>query len=405
MITSVQSIIEKARDAITYSDASLANELLAQMRVINMQELQKKSLLSYQDMTSLLPKLRAVALPLLSDEDAANVLRNHILLSFDIDVPLESFLSAKLFSVSYFSRHALRKKLQEALLENHETIGTLTIGQWATMFDNKFPPPTRTQSSLLEFLQGSREAQALDPKLKKRLKIILYLYDYLLVSTIPTTKPQLNAVLTYKQTRAEQSASSLPTQSMSLPSQFTRSSASPSFNEQPSYPISLSIEEAMEKYPRVGEQLVTSAPIVLKPFPQPVRPSIKNWIADYHHTLGVGEHGIMERGSYLYNNPNTRTLTEGERKKLALLLKSVDDNTPLSVDAGRQEVAFANPEASDTRSMANETDQGMRSGDMQNSNVRFSSPQKLPVEQAVPNPLPQQNQQHPTKNVVNLREK
>ena len=417
MPQSVQNIIESAHAAITYSDASLAYKLLAEIRVLNMPELQKTSLLTYQEISAIFPKLRAVALPLLSDDDAADVLRNHILLSFDIEVPMENFLSAKLFSVSYFSRHALRKKLQQAFLENREMTGVFTLGQWAAAFDKKFDQRTRTQGSLLEFLRESREAQSLDPMLRERLKKALYIYDYLLVSTIPATKPQLNAIVSYAQKNIKNREPSSMVYYSTPSTKFIHPTASRSYDQARSIdthstdnrqqtssaPVSLSIEDAMEKYPRVGEQLVTSAPIVLKPFPQPVRPSIKNWIADYHHALGVGEHGIMERGSYLYNNPNTRTLTESERQKVALILKSVDDNTPLAIDAEKQEVSFERQTTDTQRPMS--APQPM-SSDAQRSaddSMHFSSPHTLPVERATPS-QPQQPSPNAQKNVVNLRE-
>ncbi|MDO8529329.1 MAG: hypothetical protein Q7S18_01535, partial [bacterium] len=55
--------------------------------------------------------------------------------------------------------------------------------------------------------------------------------------------------------------------------------------------VDLSLSQALKQFPNFGEQAVTSAPIKLKIFPSPVRPSVKNWIEDYRGTMGAEKHG------------------------------------------------------------------------------------------------------------------
>jgi hypothetical protein len=121
--------------------------------------------------------------------------------------------------------------------------------------------------------------------------------------------------------------------------------------------VRFSIFQAIQKYPKLGEQLLTSSPIKLKIFPGPIRPSIKNWIADYHAVLGAGSHATMERGNYLYHSENAKRVSAGERQKLAVILKSLDENELLIIDSERQEVVFpllsesARPASSNTASI------------------------------------------------------
>jgi hypothetical protein len=105
-------------------------------------------------------------------------------------------------------------------------------------------------------------------------------------------------------------------------------------------PVSLPLSEALRIYPEVGEQLVTSNKINLRNFPYPVRPSIKNWIADYTFNLGYEKHESMARSQYLFQGPNTKNLPASEKNKLAYLLKSFDENSPITVNKATKQIIF-----------------------------------------------------------------
>ncbi len=102
----------------------------------------------------------------------------------------------------------------------------------------------------------------------------------------------------------------------------------------------LTLEKALLQYPKLGEQSITSNPLKLRYFPTPVRSSIKNWITDYHDCLGAGKHSTMDRGNYLFHSENGKKLTPVERQKVSLLLKSLDEETPLDVDGEEQKIVF-----------------------------------------------------------------
>lgn len=147
--------------------------------------------------------------------------------------------------------------------------------------------------------------------------------------------------------------------------------------------LKLPLSQALQKYPKTGEQLVTSSPIKLKIFPDPVRPSVKNWIAEYHAVLGAGSHGTMERGNFLYHSDNARRLSFGERQKLAVILKSLDENEAVAVDGEKQEIIFNLQPTTDNlqRTAADKTLEARSSKLEANSDFRFSYPQKLQSEQ------------------------
>ncbi|HAV11084.1 MAG TPA: hypothetical protein DCX32_00840 [Candidatus Moranbacteria bacterium] len=104
--------------------------------------------------------------------------------------------------------------------------------------------------------------------------------------------------------------------------------------------INLPLDLALKKFPKLGEQLITSAPLKLRVFPEMVKPSVKNWIADYHDALGREKHGTIERGNYLFHGENTKRLTSLERRRLAEVLKSLDDGSEIPIDSQSQKIVF-----------------------------------------------------------------
>lgn len=114
------------------------------------------------------------------------------------------------------------------------------------------------------------------------------------------------------------------------------------------YVVELPISKALEQYPELGEQGITVNPLKLKYFEMPMRPSIKNWITDFHDNMGAGKHGAIDRGNYLYHGENGKKLTPFERQKLSSILKSLDENSPITVDPEKKVVVFENNKTSIT---------------------------------------------------------
>jgi hypothetical protein len=106
------------------------------------------------------------------------------------------------------------------------------------------------------------------------------------------------------------------------------------------------IATALKQYSKLGEQLITTNRIKIRVFPEPVRPSIKNWIDDYYENIGAGEHGSIERGNFLFHGENTKVLSFEDRQKLGMVLKSLDENSPLKINTESEEIIFDKPEGS-----------------------------------------------------------
>ncbi|MCD6149432.1 hypothetical protein J7J13_01445 [bacterium] len=120
--------------------------------------------------------------------------------------------------------------------------------------------------------------------------------------------------------------------------------------------VKLPILEALKKYPKLGNQRISVNNIKLKIFPDPVRPSIKNWIADYRQVMGTGNYGAIEKSNYLFHGENAKKLNSQELQKLSLILKSLDGHIPLTINAKDQQVVFplleANEEAARSKHYA-----------------------------------------------------
>ena len=69
----------------------------------------------------------------------------------------------------------------------------------------------------------------------------------------------------------------------------------------------------------LNEQILTKEKIILGG--GEVRGTIKNWLADYHQTLGTGKVETLKFSQYLLNSDNTKNLNAESRGKLDYLLK------------------------------------------------------------------------------------
>ncbi len=358
-----EDIIKKSEAAIEHIDDVEAKRLISEINnFIISQNLKSNNPDLYNILQDIISKLHIVAFPNLSDEESENILRDHYLKSFDIGIPMENRIAAKLFYIPEIPRDELRKKLQKAILENNEQFGPLTVGQWLREFEKMFSVHTRDRSAPVRFIMEHPQARALSEIDKAKLKEIVHTYDYFLVSTLPATGPVLEEILNSSMAERRETRETAEAKPVIAPVRTGSGEGSRSFYEPliqrraarfPGGPSgeaggieSLPLSQALQKYPRLGEQAVTGSPIKLKIFPDPARPSIKNWIAEYHSVLGAGSHGTMERGNFLYHSENAKRLSFGERQKLAVILKSLDENEPVAVDGEKQEIVFSELSAS-----------------------------------------------------------
>lgn len=100
----------------------------------------------------------------------------------------------------------------------------------------------------------------------------------------------------------------------------------------------LTIIQAMEKYPQIKRQVLTST-FLIGPNNN-LNPIVENWIADYFATVGAGNRDVMKRSSYLYHSKNARGLSGIDRQKLSQILKSLDEGFLLDIDMDKKEIIF-----------------------------------------------------------------
>ena len=105
--------------------------------------------------------------------------------------------------------------------------------------------------------------------------------------------------------------------------------------------LQMSIIDALRTYPEIGEQLITEKKIRVGAMPEPVRPSIKNWITDYNFQSGSGMRTAANRVNYLFQNINSRNLTGSERARVSQVLKSLDEQLKLNVNKRLKQIIFS----------------------------------------------------------------
>jgi hypothetical protein len=105
--------------------------------------------------------------------------------------------------------------------------------------------------------------------------------------------------------------------------------------------VAIPFNEALSKYPKIKDQKITSRSITARPFLQPLKPTVKNWIMVYEKILGVSRHNEIERGEFVFRSEATRGLSEEERNVLAILFKSRDEGTKIAIDVNTNEIDFS----------------------------------------------------------------
>lgn len=104
--------------------------------------------------------------------------------------------------------------------------------------------------------------------------------------------------------------------------------------------VQTTLEKALQEYPRIALQMIGTTMLKMRYSPNPVNPSVKNWIADYHDVLGGGKHTTLERSQYLFQSPNGKSLDSTMRKKLTQLFQSLDEGILLNIDPENQKILF-----------------------------------------------------------------
>ncbi|MDD5083871.1 MAG: hypothetical protein PHT88_02940 [Candidatus Moranbacteria bacterium] len=104
--------------------------------------------------------------------------------------------------------------------------------------------------------------------------------------------------------------------------------------------VEMALLDALSKYSRLNDQQVTGSRLKIRSEKELVRGSVRNWLRAYRDIVGARKHSSVERGQFLFQAENTKNLTMQDREKISLILKSLDENEPISIDAERQEIIF-----------------------------------------------------------------
>ena len=334
----LEQLIKKANYYIRHYDDFEAKKILKQLeKFVVSQDIKAMGTEQQQQIQKTIIFLKIVAIPQLAEKETTEVLKNYYLNSFDAEIDMENRLTARLFYVPEIPRDDLRRKLKKALTENKQNLGGLTIGQWIQEFEKQYDVRTRNLSAEVDFVRSNKNAFSLNAIEKNRLKEILHVYDYLLVTTLPVTGPALKDILSM----ASLGKMALGNNTQSYQKDLSQQNDNRSHaNKQETKVEILAFSQALKNFPDLGEQLITSNKIKLKNFPDEVRPSIKNWLSDYTFNAGHETHDSMKRGTYLFQNENAKILNAEDRKKLAFILGTFDANSTVTVNTNLKQIVF-----------------------------------------------------------------
>lgn len=368
----LNTIINRAQLAIEDWEGGDAKKILLELRkVVVDQKIAETRPDVYVKLQKWIAYLQLTAFSNLSDEECVEILRTHYLESFAINVPMENQLTAKLFHIPYLVRDELREKLKRGLTANTQLLGGQTVGQWIQEFEKQFNVHTRNESAPVQFVMQNPKAINLPHNEQNILKEMLHTYDYLLVSTLPALGEDLRNILNAMPAENEvgnyAGAYLAPQQAMSQqgPDVMRRGVQFGIDQEQSSNknPLAKStLVKAIGDFPHLAEQNITGSQIKLRSLPTPVRPSIKNWIKDFHDSLGAKKHSPIDRGNFLFHSENAKKLSSIDRQKLGTILKSLDEETLLTIDTENEKVVFDNIEGEKIQPSAVSFAQGLSSG-------------------------------------------
>ncbi|HRY82515.1 MAG TPA: hypothetical protein P5232_02350 [Candidatus Moranbacteria bacterium] len=391
---------EISQEAIDHIDSGVAERVLREIRknfpVLNLgkatSDLDKK-------IYDLQIKMQIVNFLAITNEEAMNIFKNHLLSFFRIDIPMEERVISRYNYVGYSEKESARLALKKAILENKERLGNLTIGEWVNKFEEKDVALGRSENSIMTFMSEDLDAKKLPKTEHGLLKIILHVYKKLIAL-------KLIDIFDIAETLKESAGNKQPDKRQS----YLRYISPETELSENAKTANLTLPDALKSYPDLGEQLITSNYIKLKNFPEPVRPSIKNWLSDYTFNTGYESHGAMDRGTYLFRNENAKILNSADRERLSYVLKSYDENSLIDVNTNTKQIVFPKAELTKQHASSIKTEykpapiaerkntsdfgaQNQASRNFQeiynapkqnvqpkNEPLSFSSPQKLPYE-------------------------
>ncbi len=279
-------------------------------------------------------ELRSVALPEMPLADAQKMLSSEVLSFLRNGIDLDDRLAVRAAFIAYGDSAVDFGTLKGALLSNQEKIGGRGIGEWLALFDKAYDPMKRNNESIIDFLTEG-VARSLSGNDREVLKLVLIAYE----NWLCTERLNIFDVAYLLKKEGKKYPVGMKAGILSYPQ--TSAASSQGMERQPSAePVQLPLLQALSKYENLGNQLVTGERIRVKSQAEPVRPSLLYWLKYYRDELGIGHHTSVERGEFLFRSDNGKRLSAEERERINLILKSVEENMPLTIDPEKSEIIF-----------------------------------------------------------------
>ena len=134
--------------------------------------------------------------------------------------------------------------------------------------------------------------------------------------------------------------SALDSEKPTRPSAFHSQPAT--VNQPASTTTQRSLRQLVQENKEILNQVITASPLKIADFDQPLRGTIKNWLADYVKQKGNAKHDQTTRENYLQNNDNAKNLPPKEKQLVAEILKSYDENSILIYDEEKKIILLEN---------------------------------------------------------------
>jgi hypothetical protein len=253
-------------------------------------------------------RLKLVAFPVLPLEEAKKVVETSVLYFLRNEPDLNDRLDVRYAYLTYDEKDADMNALRESILINQEPLGSSSVKEWIASYDKLFPLNSRNEKSPSEFMTRESSVVRLAKDQQQILRKLITVYDDWLSGW--------NADGTGLDAKSRTAASS--------PAKIAR----------------LPLLKAMGEYRHLSEQLLTNEKIKLKTSMEPVRPSLGNWLRSYREEIGIGFHETAQRGNFLFQSVNCKRLSNDDRARLNLILKSVEEDFPLEIDTTHETIIF-----------------------------------------------------------------
>ncbi|MGB3073111.1 MAG: hypothetical protein WBB68_02515, partial [Candidatus Moraniibacteriota bacterium] len=232
------------------------------------------------------------------------------------------------------------------LLHNEQKIGQRTVRDWVQKFDKDFPSMEREGTAVNMFFTRVPEIVSMSKNQQGVLREVLRVYDQWFARPITTVYDVAGVYEKLSELEQKGVREVNPNEFRAKYSSMSNSqqkgvSAGTGRQQAPAQKtIRLPLLKAMSEYRHLSEQLLTNEKIKLKTSMEPVRPSLGNWLRSYREEIGIGFHETAQRGNFLFQSVNCKRLSNDDRARLNLILKSVEEDFPLEIDTTHETIIF-----------------------------------------------------------------